>query len=155
MATMIVMQQSLQVKGDDGTMYWFFPGRQYSYSLTSLILNDCVECDVIYQKKLMKHYKVTIDDTFYWIPEYACVEYNKVIEEAKQDKQKHWVDTFADTTYDCIKEAKSVFGLAIDNTYHTDWDNKKYEDAVNATNDQRNIYVTPPVKEISQEKEEG
>ena len=149
MATMIVMQQSLQVTGDDGTVYWFLPGRQFVYTSISQILNDCIECDVIYQKKLMKHYKITVGDTFYWIPDYACVVYNKVIETDKQDKQKYWVDTFADTTYDYVKEAYKVFGVVIDNTYHRDYDNEAYEAAVNATNDQRNIYVNAPGEEVS------
>lgn len=151
--TMIVMQQSLRVEGSDGFFLWFLPGRQYEYTDTSMILNECVECDVIYKKKLTKHYKVTIDDIFYWIPNFACVVYNKVIEEAKQDKQQYWVDQFADTTYDHEKKAKEVFGLVIDNTYHTDYNNKKYEDTINATNEQKNVYVNGTGEEVSHREE--
>lgn len=153
MATMIVMQQSLAVVGSDGSTYWFLPGRQFEYTDTSMILNECVDCDIIYKKKKTKHYKVTIGEVYYWVPDYACVVYNKVVEEEKQDKQQYWVDLFADTTFDHEKKAKEVFGLVIDNTYHTDYDKDAYDAAVNATNNQKNIYVGAPGEEIPTKKE--
>jgi len=135
----IVMYESIRMKGSEDNYQWFLVNRQYDYTDTQMIVNQCEDCAVTYQKQQMIHYKVYVDDEYFWIPDYACVVYNPEIPEEWQNKDKYAREKYEDKTPDMIQTSRDVFGQPIDNTYKIDINDRRYKQAIQKIKEQNRI----------------
>lgn len=105
----IVMNDTILVDGE-----YFLRNHQYLYTEKRLetlsVRIDGIKPPV---HKII-HYVVPVEDTDYLIPDIVCVEYDKEIPEAYQDKIKYYRDSLVDTS-DWRAVVKEMAGISIDN----------------------------------------
>lgn len=114
----VTIQENVVVDG-----YAFKANTQYTYTTDSMIQVDC-GCDtgeMIYKK----HYKVTIDDTDYWISsEYAFLS-NIAIPLEDQNFEEKMIERGKGPVDDYVAAAKEVMGIDITESYEPQFRDKR------------------------------
>ena len=115
MSCKILITNNVQVDGK-----WFTAYEQHCYTDTNISAVDpCIVCTIETSDTThVKHYKITVDEVDYWVPEYVLVDIgDSMIDPPAQDQFGYFRDKYQDTTTDYIKEVKEIMDIDIKKAY--------------------------------------
>ena len=101
------------VTGSKGTVRWFRPWKQYMFDETERQYTPLEGCGDTFGKISMIHYRVTIDDEYFWIPEERMAIEGMLRPEWRQDKYAY-LEHISDEPKDFKKVYKDLTGIDLD-----------------------------------------
>jgi len=113
----IVMNKTMLIEGQ-----YFLFNHQYDYCGTENRIDNG-------QSRI--HYIVTLNSKTYYIPDYACIEYDDPKHKQNQDVYAAIERDFEDHTPDWMEQWEKISGIKINNGAGADIDLREYKSLVN------------------------
>lgn len=109
----IILTETIEVNGK-----YFYRHERFEYISQVWINVLCVTCGTSNKYKMQLHFRISIDNIDYDIPDTACCEYNGDFDDARIDIVNYLYTKYSDNITDYKKAVQQYLG--IDTTYKAD-----------------------------------